>query len=100
MTQPVQSPDEESVGPEFGLEPRLPRAQLLPPLSSRSLIATDGYATGSEFGGVAGLIQPEPHVPSASERLHMIYAIDPTDDGSRSDGIAPPDLTGAFNSRP
>lgn len=69
---------------------------IVPPLSSRELVSQEDPNTGSEFGGVDGLIQPYPHVPTAGERLRMIYAIDPMDDGSRIDGIAPPDLTGDF----
>ncbi|MEU2661203.1 hypothetical protein [Micromonospora sp. NPDC007220] len=33
----------------------------------------------SEFGGVAGLTQPYPHEPTASERLRAIYQTDTTD---------------------
>jgi hypothetical protein len=71
----------------------------LPPIDSRSHLSTEDYTSGSEFGGVPGLIQPAPHVPSASERLGMIYAIDPTDDGSRPDSVLAPELTGDFGSR-
>lgn len=28
---------------------------------------------GSEFGGLPGLVQPPPHIPTASERLSLIY---------------------------
>jgi hypothetical protein len=70
-----------------------------PALNSRDLVSTEDPATGSEFGGVAGLIQPPPHVPSASERLRMIYAIDPLDDGTRPDSVVAPELTGDFGSR-
>lgn len=28
---------------------------------------------GSEFGGVEGLVQPPPHVPTAAERLSLLY---------------------------
>lgn len=85
-----------SVGPDYGLEPIQDRTLIIPPLSSRDLVSKEDYRTGSEFGGVAGLIQPPPHVPTASERLSMIYAIDPQDDGSRPDSVAPPELTGDF----
>lgn len=87
---------EPPVGPDFGLEPRMDRDLIVPPLSSRDLVSPEDYRNGSEFGGVSGLIQPVPHVPTASERLRMIYAIDPMDDGSRPDSVAPPDQTGAF----
>lgn len=86
----------EPVGPEFGLEPRLDHTLPVPPLDSRDLVSDTHYSQGSEFGGVDGLIQPPPHVPTAGERLSMIYAIDPTDDGSRSDSVLAPDLEGNF----
>lgn len=70
------------------------------PISSRDLVSTDDPAGGSEFGGVGGVIQPPPHAPTSSERLSMIYAIDPTDDGTRPDSVIAPELTGDFsNSR-
>jgi hypothetical protein len=77
-------PDEttpEPVGTEFGIAPIRDRHLNKPPFTSRDLVGTDDYSTGTEFGGVAGLIQPSPHVPDAAERLHMVYAIDPTDPG-------------------
>lgn len=88
----------EPVGPEFGLDPLRPELheEGLPPISSRSLVSTENYRDGSEFGGVGGLIQPSPHVPTASERLHMMYAIDPTDDGTRPDSVVAPELEGEF----
>lgn len=82
----------EPVGPEYGLEPRLDHTIPLPPIDSRDLVSDEDYRRGSEFGGVAGLIQPAPHTPTASERLHMVYAIDPMDDGTRSDSVVPPEL--------
>lgn len=84
MTQPV--------GPEYGLEPRLDHTTTIPPIDSRDLVSDEDYRTGTEFGGVSGLIQPAPHTPTASERLHMVYAIDPTDDGTRSDSVLAPEL--------
>ncbi|WP_328651320.1 hypothetical protein OG598_24970 [Micromonospora sp. NBC_00330] len=33
----------------------------------------------SEFGGVAGLMQPYPHEPTASETLRAIYQTETTD---------------------
>lgn len=69
------------------------------PIDSRDLVSTDDPADGSEFGGVSGLIQPPPHKPSASERLSMIYAIDPADDGTREDSVVAPELQGDFSSR-
>ena len=91
MTQPV--------GPEYGLEPRIDRTPVIPPVQSRSIVSEEDYRTGSEFGGVAGLIQPAPHVPTASERLSMVYAIDPEDDGTTPEAVLPPELDGAFDPR-
>lgn len=45
-------------------------------------------ATESEFGGVPGLVQPPPHIPTPSEQLSLIYrtgdpsGLTPPDDGS------------------
>lgn len=86
----------EPVGPQFGLEPTKDRTLPLQPINSRDLVSTEDYRTGSEFYGVGGLIQPPPHVPTASERLKMIYAIDPMDDGTRADSVSPPEFTGDF----
>lgn len=88
----------EPVGPQYGLEPRLDHTLVNPPVTSRSLLSDLGYADGSEFGGVAGLIQPAPHTPTASERLSMIYAIDPTDGGAEEGSVPAPELDGNFNS--
>jgi len=73
--------------------------QFPPEIHSRSHISTDDPATGSEFGGVSGLVQPPPHNPSAGERLNMVYAIDPMDDGTRADSVVAPELDGDFSSR-
>ena len=32
---------------------------------------------GTEYGGVPGLVQPEPHTPVAREKLLMIYQSNP-----------------------
>lgn len=88
----------EPVGPQYGLEPRLDHTLVRPPVTSRSLVSEQDYKDGSEFGGVAGLIQPLPHTPNASERLSMIYAIDPTDSGAEEGSVPPPELDGNFNS--
>lgn len=92
MTQPV--------GPDYGLEPRRPEIHTLvrPPVQSRSLLSEEDYRDGSEYGGVGGLIQPLPHQPTSSERLSMIYAIDPTDDGTEAGSVTPPELEGLFDS--
>lgn len=91
----------EPVGAEYGLEPRRGERIQPPPFTSRDLVSQEDYRDGSEFGGVGGLIQPKPHNPTASERLHMIYAIDPQDpgDGSRPGSIAAPELEGDFDPR-
>lgn len=89
----------EPVGPQYGLEPRLDHTPVVIPPDSRSLVSEEDYRDGSEFGGVGGLIQPAPHVPSSSERLSMIYAIDPTDDGTQVGSVLPPELDGNFNTR-
>jgi hypothetical protein len=91
----------QPVGKEYGLEPLRPELYetVLPPIDSRSLISEDDWRDGTEFGGSpTGLIQPPPHTPTSSERLHMIYAIDPTDDGLRPDSVVAPELEGDFNS--
>lgn len=89
----------QPVGPDYGLEPRLDHTPFLPPLTSRDfLLNEEGYQGGTEFGGVAGMVQPAPHVPNATERLSAIYAIDPMDDGTRPDSVLPPETDGAFNS--
>lgn len=89
----------EPVGPQYGLEPRLDHTPIVLPVTSRSLVSTEDYRDGSEFSGVGGLIQPAPHVPMASERLSMIYAIDPTDGGAEEGSVLPPELDGNFDPR-
>jgi hypothetical protein len=89
----------EPVGPEYGIEPRLDHTLVSPPVTSRDILAnTNDYRDGTEYGGVAGLVQPAPHVPTASERLSAIYAIDPTDSGAEAGSVVPPELDGAFHS--
>lgn len=91
----------QPVGGEFGLEPLRPELYEFNklPLDSRDLVSEENYRDGSEFGGVGGLIQPVPHTPTASERLMMVYAIDPTDDGTEDGSILPPELDGNFDPR-
>jgi hypothetical protein len=89
----------EPVGPQYGLEPLMDHTLVRIPVTSRSLISETDYRDGSEFGGVDGLIQPAPHNPTASERLHMVYAIDPLDDGSYPESVLPPELDGNFDPR-
>jgi phosphoribosylamine-glycine ligase len=90
MTEPLPP----AVGPEYGLEPLKDRTRIQPPLTSRNPVSTVDYQTGSEFGGVDGVVQPAPHKPTASERRMMVMAIDPTDDGTRDDGVRAPELEG------
>lgn len=89
----------EPVGGDYGLEPRMDHTLRRVPVQSRDLVSTEDYREGSEFGGVGGLIQPPPHNPTASERLHMIYAIDPQDDGTFPESVAVPELDGNFDPR-
>jgi hypothetical protein len=91
----------EPVGPQYGLEPRMDHTPLRIPPNSRDLISPIPYddPSAGEFSGVAGLIAPPPHVPGAPERLSMVYAIDPTDDGTEPESILPPELDGAFDPR-
>ena len=91
----------QPVGDQYGLELRRPELyeKKLPPIDSHSLVSNEDYRTGSQFSGVRGFIQPPPHVPTASERLSSVYAIDPTDDGSRPDSVLPPELDGNFDPR-
>lgn len=89
----------EPVGPQYGLDPLIDHTSIVVPPTSVDFLANDNdYRTGSEFGGVAGLVQPGPHTPTASERLSAIYAIDPTDAGGEAGSVTPPELEGAFNS--
>ncbi len=89
----------EPVGPQYGLEPikNLGEAPRIPP-TSRDLVSDYPYnhAQSSEFGGVPGVIQPPPHVPTAAERLRMVYAIDSTDPGTEPESVVPPELEGDF----
>jgi hypothetical protein len=87
----------EPVGPQYGLKPtRDPDDVPTLPVTSRDLISPYRYDQGSEFGGVPGIIQPAPHVPTAAERLHMVHNIDPTDPGTEDGSVVPPELEGDF----
>lgn len=91
----------EPIGPQYGLTPLKDHTAPEPVYDSRDLLRNDipyNDPTATEYGGVAGLIQPSPHVPTSSERLHAIYAISPTDPGTGNGSVAPPELEGAFNS--
>jgi hypothetical protein len=99
MTTPLP---EQPVGKDIGLDPLRPELhiQIVPPTGSRDVLTNpNDYRTGSEFGGVAGMVQPVPHVPTASERLRQVYAISPDDDGTRPDSVLPPELEGDFRPR-
>lgn len=91
----------EPAGPQYGLDPLRPELYQVVerPIDSWSPVSEENYGNGSEFGGVGGLISPLPHVPTASERLSMIYAIDPMDDGTRPDSVLAPELDGNFDPR-
>lgn len=91
----------EPVGPQYGLTPRLDRTPVQPVYDTEDIL-TNPLAyddlSATEFGGVAGLVQPAPHVPTASERLMQIHRIDPNDPGGRADSVPTPELEGNFNS--
>ncbi|MET0416536.1 MAG: hypothetical protein ABW022_11005 [Actinoplanes sp.] len=92
----------EPVGPQYGLNPRLDHTLTVPPVTSEDILTNPipyDDPTATEFGGVAGRVQPSPHVPSGIERLHQIYMIDPTDPGDEPGSVAAPELDGNFNSR-
>lgn len=88
----------EPIGPQYGLNPRLDHAEPKKVYTSRDVLANpldyDEPGVATEFGGVPGLVQPPPHVPTGIERMHQIYAIDPADPG---DGVQAPELEGTFN---
>lgn len=87
----------EPVGPQYGLNPRLDHAEPKKVYTSADLLQNPySYSDpiSSEFGGVPGVTQPAPHVPTGTERMRQIYAIDPADPG---DGVKAPELEGAFN---
>jgi hypothetical protein len=97
MSQPL---DEQPVGPEFGLEPQRPELYISqkPPVTSENLFSDDqrAYLAGTEYGGVAGRVQPPPHVPTARERRMQIMFIDPTDPGTEVGSVQAPELEGDF----
>jgi hypothetical protein len=90
---------DQPAGTQFNLPPIDPNlyTQTVLPLTSRDVLTnTEDYTTGTEFGGVAGMVQPPPHVPTANERRMQVMAIDPADDGTEATSVVPPDLTGDF----
>jgi hypothetical protein len=68
-------------------------------ITSQERVSTEDPDLGTEYGGVGGIVQPPPHTPTASERLTMIYAIDPDDDGSQPTSVVAPEQVGDFSSR-
>lgn len=101
MAQPTgEQLPEELPGGELGIAPLRPELHntMAMPVTSRVVLPTDHsvYRDGTEFGGVGGLVQPPPHVPTAAERRMQIMAIDPTDDGTGPGGVVAPELEGDF----
>lgn len=87
----------EPVGPEYGLEPRIIYDDTLPPIDSVDILTNpNDYRGGTEYGGVAGPVQPPPHTPTAGERRAQLMRIDPMDDGTRPDSVPVPELEGDF----
>lgn len=91
----------EPVGPQYGLEPL---TNVDPPprvYTSRNILTNPtpyNDSSAGEFSGVAGLVQPAPHVPTAKERLMQVHQIDPDDSGT-GDGqnsVPAPELEGEF----
>lgn len=73
---------------------RRPSELVRPTPTSHSHISERDPNTGTEFGGVDGVIQPDPHVMNAHERRTQVFCIDPTDagDGTEPGAINPPEL--------
>jgi hypothetical protein len=95
MTEPLPP----AAGADIGLPPLrtdLHTRIVEPPDSVDVLANIEDYTTGTEFGGVAGRVQPRPHVPTARERRMAIMFIDPADDGLQPGSVAPPELEGDF----
>lgn len=88
---------DDLAGADYGLAPQLDHTPPVIYSGSRDILTNpNDYQTGSQYGGTPGLVQPYPHIPTASERLHQVYAISPTDDGSYPDSVAVPELEGEF----
>jgi hypothetical protein len=79
-----------------GIENRQELIPLAAVTSVDTLTTTADPNKGTELGGVGGPIQPPPHVPTGIERLHQIYAIDPSDPGTEPGSIVAPELEGDF----
>jgi hypothetical protein len=95
MTEPLPPGGQ----PGLGLPPlrtELHERIVVPPDSVDVLTNPNDYAKGTEFGGVGGLVQPPPHVPTARERRMQIMFIDPSDPGTEEGSVRAPDLEGDF----
>lgn len=73
---------------------RRPDKLVRPLPTSHTHVSDKDPNTGTEFSGVAGVIQPDPHVMNAHERRTEIFCIDPTDPGGGSEpgAIDPPEF--------
>lgn len=70
-----------------------------PPVTSVDVLSPSTMPnpnTGTELGGVGGLIAPPPHVPTGRERMRQIFLIDPTDPGTEPGSVVAPELEGDF----
>jgi hypothetical protein len=74
------------------IRPRRDRTIIIPPVTSHTNVSKIDPNSGTEFGGVAGMIQPDPHTLTPAETISEIYAIDPTDagPGSAPGAMSPP----------
>lgn len=89
----------QPVGQQFGLEPRLDHTEPVRTYDSKDILTNPikyNDPSATEFGGVAGLVQPPPHVPTAIERLHQVYQIVPEDPGNGVGSVPAPELEGEF----
>lgn len=94
----------EPVGPQYGLTPMQQQVDEVPTVYDSADFLTPSHryneAGASEFGGVEGMVQPPPHVPTAKERLMQVHHIDPADPGTGpagSNSVAAPELEGDFS---
>jgi hypothetical protein len=85
-----------SVAADFGLDPIVRDRIVIPPDSVDILANPYHYSEGSEFSGVGGVVQPPPHNPTAKERRMAVMFIDPTDPGTETGSVQPPELEGDF----
>lgn len=59
------------------------------------MTSPDG-AQASEFGGVSGLIQPEPHPLTAAEEARLQRRVDPADPGDNVEAARVRETEGEF----